>query len=755
MMERLIILGTIILLSFTPLIFWGNLYFVGGDDSRLYYLFPYDYFRNFTLHLISNNSLGSIGFYFSQSYIAGFSLLIYFVKTLFFFWNSQLLFFGINLSLGFLFFYLFLGLFFYKESFGIKLVSSLFYIFSTFSIYTLWQSQLFSLYLISTFPFFCYIFTAAFLKKNISYIIIGSIVFSIFSNALFSVPWFLALLIAVVPIFIVIFFRNKSTFFLFGGILFALLLLINFYWLFHFIYSPYSSEDVRAEDLASQVNSKDFRNSSVAVVESVAERNSLVYPFFGLFHKNIQKDFGWQTWSIFSQWNLKFFFLNIIFLFPVVLALFFSQKLVAKDRKLYLAALASWLITLFFFTVKIGDWGIDVFIWLNNTIPGFVMFKNMYDKFGLAMAFSYAFLFAVSVKILFDNISSNRLKKYGLLLIFTVVLLNAKPFIFGDFYKIPIWTTDNTYSTISDFNEDFYALLGYLSSMDEASRFLWIPMNNANYVQISDKNLKNHYYSGVSPLQFLANTSDFNGRLSFPAAVGKEIFENIEKRDYESAVEYLQQFNVKYVIVNRDISEDLQESYLYGEKLYNAQGEEFQKMLLGEKIADFGDRYSLYKINDQFKNEKLYLTDDPYNFPEDFSSVQYTKDASYQYTIQIKRLKEKETLVFLDPYHKLWELYFTKDRKEFLTGSHDMVFDYANGWEIDPEYIKKKFPKDRYHENPDGSIDLELTLYFKPQSYFYLGLIISGTTLAACFGYLSWAGLRSWRRRGGKVDFQL
>jgi hypothetical protein len=42
-------------------------------------------------------------------------------------------------------------------------------------------------------------------------------------------------------------------------------------------------------------------------------------------------------------------------------------------------------------------------------------------------------------------------------------------------------------------------------------------------------------------------------------------------------------------------------------------------------------------------------------------------------------------------------------------------------------------------KNPDGSYDINLTLYFKPQSYFYLGLIISGTTLIGCLGYLLYA----------------
>ncbi len=67
-----------------------------------------------------------------------------------------------------------------------------------------------------------------------------------------------------------------------------------------------------------------------------------------------------------------------------------------------------------------------------------------------------------------------------------------------------------------------------------------------------------------------------------------------------------------------------------------------------------------------------------------------------------------------------------------------VVYDYANQWTIDPDYIKDNYSTDYYTQNPDGSVDLELTLYFKPQSYFYLGLIISGTTLMACIGYLIW-----------------
>lgn len=78
---------------------------------------------------------------------------------------------------------------------------------------------------------------------------------------------------------------------------------------------------------------------------------------------------------------------------------------------------------------------------------------------------------------------------------------------------------------------------------------------------------------------------------------------------------------------------------------------------------------------------------------------------------------------------KLWE-------KPIFDDTHKLVYDYANGWTIDPEFIKKNYPKEYYKENADGSIDVKMTMYFKPQSYFYLGLLISGGTLLLLVSYL-------------------
>jgi len=52
---------------------------------------------------------------------------------------------------------------------------------------------------------------------------------------------------------------------------------------------------------------------------------------------------------------------------------------------------------------------------------------------------------------------------------------------------------------------------------------------------------------------------------------------------------------------------------------------------------------------------------------------------------------------------------------------HYVVNGYANAWYIDPAAIGK---------NNNGSF--QVTLYFKPQSYYYMGLIVSGATLGIC-----------------------
>ena len=64
---------------------------------------------------------------------------------------------------------------------------------------------------------------------------------------------------------------------------------------------------------------------------------------------------------------------------------------------------------------------------------------------------------------------------------------------------------------------------------------------------------------------------------------------------------------------------------------------------------------------------------------------------------------------------------FTKPLNE---NNHFIVNGYANAWYIDPAQMS------------NGSEEFTITLYYLPQSFFYLGLFATGFTVVACVGYL-------------------
>jgi len=741
--EKIILWGIFLFLVLAPSLFWGNLKFIGGDDTRLYYFFPWEYLKNYSFHLISDNNVSALGSYFPQSGIAPLVFLFGFLQAIvsFFHVNAQLLFFGLNIGIGFLSFFFLLGNWI-SGNMVLRVTASVLYATSTFVYFSFYSALWPGMYLVAVGPLSVHFFANGVMERKAPLIVLSAIVVALFGNVISAVPWGVAFFLSIVPILAYLaFYHTRQFIFSLGGFLIIFFLVGAFYFIpfFHSIFST-SGNDLNIVTRVAN-NSEQMIADNNSVIDAVAKHNSVLYPFFNLFHKNLQRDFSWSSYEVYEKWSMPLLPINLLFLVIMISAFFFLRREGNKGIViLYLGSFFTWLGILYGFTANIGDWGLNVFFWFNEHIPGFSMFRNMYDKFGFALAFSYAFLFAISAQIITQYFKSEFKNKVFLAIAFVLVFLNGTPFILGKNFHAPFRGTESTSDRITDFNQNYYDLVEVVKTLPGSSRILWLPFARSSYVAIRDREESNHYYLGPSPLQILAARADYTGSESFFQK--GDIVEKALSGRYDEIGLFLRTMNVGYIIVNDDISEDIQGSSLYTNTqrgdIYAAQGESFRRILLGKKIEDFGGRYSLYKINDRFRNEKLYMTDDLSEFPEDFSRVEYHKDASYQYTLSIKGIREEEHLVFLDPYHKLWELYLRKDREKFLIGSPDIVFDYANGWTIDPEYIKKNFPKEAYTVNPDGSINLELTLYFKPQSYFYLGLIISGTTLILCLSYLSY-----------------
>lgn len=94
-----------------------------------------------------------------------------------------------------------------------------------------------------------------------------------------------------------------------------------------------------------------------------------------------------------------------------------------------------------------------------------------------------------------------------------------------------------------------------------------------------------------------------------------------------------------------------------------------------------------------------------------------------------------------EPWSALWSAW--KDRGKMVEiKDHFVVNGYANGWIVPIEQMLEVRGK-----RLEVGENFEIVLEFKPQRLFEMGLLISGTTLLGCLGYLGYG----WGRRKKEV----
>ncbi|MEW6188819.1 MAG: hypothetical protein AB1466_01720, partial [Actinomycetota bacterium] len=186
-----------------------------------------------------------------------------------------------------------------------------------------------------------------------------------------------------------------------------------------------------------------------------------------------------------------------------------------------------------------------------------------------------------------------------------------------------------------------------------------------------------------------------------------------------------------------------------------------------------GHRLSLYAVDKKGKDtpvERAYIVlrkGKPAANPPPM--IAFKKINPTKYVVSVENASQPFFLVFSESYHPQWKAYVksgvgsremgdeivaeypklgvreARHEMSFIPGdisylfakpisddNHFLVNGYANAWYIDPTKVDK-----------DGDGKFAITLYFWPQSLFYLGLMISGLTFLGCVGYLVW----DWRRK--------
>ncbi|KKR03416.1 MAG: hypothetical protein UT26_C0001G0020 [Microgenomates group bacterium GW2011_GWC1_39_12] len=708
----LFILAALFLL---PQLFWGKLYMVGGDDSRLYYLFPKQYLENFSFKVIANNTLGGNMGYFPVSYSAPILAIATVVQYIFPWLHIQFFMYGIILMLGFLFMHLLL-----QElipSFSVigyisSIIAALYYVFSPFILKTFMQHQLIAIFMLMVLPGCLYFFVKGMKKRSYKYILLSSLFYSLCSATLLSIPWFLATVFIFMPLLIFVVFQYKDFLWKASIVLFISLFLLNFYWVIHHIIPiVYPTGEMSVASTNSTLQAKMANND---LIEALTHLNSPVYQIIGTVR---------TSWSDREGPTLAQS-IGVIYLFVILLAGTRIHLVSSSLYKYYCVSLSGLLFAMLFFTPNFGEWNLHLFQFLNNYVPLFGMFRNTYDKFALAMAFHYSFVLYISLIVLEKTKTKTLFKYVGLLIVVGVMLFTAYPYLFPKF-------NDQEYSTriTGSLNKEFFQLTGFLKSNPTSSRYVWFPMTYPGYVYIKEDGVSNHYYSGLSPLQVLSGSSDIAGFYGIQTSVDPELNTKVAKlfkaKEFDAIGRILQKQNIGYVIVNNDTLPEKALIFLDAYSFMSNQNEEYKKFILGEKLKDFGARYSLYRINPKYDTNTVFLTTVIGEYPVPDNSIHFKKIRSGLFEISIPAITKSTKLVMMEPYNHLWKLQLLgKNTKINTRIENTMVYGFGNAWNIDPIALKVQYPGYVVKAN-DGSYSMRLQIQFMPDLITKPAVIVS------------------------------
>ncbi|MFA6383019.1 MAG: hypothetical protein WCX17_01175 [Parcubacteria group bacterium] len=377
--------------------------------------------------------------------------------------------------------------------------------------------------------------------------------------------------------------------------------------------------------------------------------------------------------------------------------------------------------------------------WLYYNIPGFNAFREA-GKFYFAIAMGYSILVGSFIKWIWENwtkITSKKIySKYLIISAITIILLLNTIHLYQG--KDPIFTNPK------EIPPDYQIFKDFFLKQPDYSGVLWIP--NASK-QWAATYTNNHPSLGLESMTLDWGWKDFvshnykNGNYPY----GDEITAPL-KQSYANTL--LDVSSVKYIAIQLNDGPNLTESFIdlarmYGERnFFISELDDLQYL----KKIDIGTKDLVVYENKNFK-PLLYTTNEKETIYDSirFQPVNYKFIDSTEYNISIENISRPIYLNFAQTYHPEWKIragdfiwiktlmgekYFLPDENHYKNTAN------LNSFYIDPKETCQS--SDSCHQNPDGSFNIELTLYFKPQSYFYLGLIISGLILAGLLGYLGW-----------------
>lgn len=370
-------------------------------------------------------------------------------------------------------------------------------------------------------------------------------------------------------------------------------------------------------------------------------------------------------------------------------------------------------------------------------LPLFSAFRSP-DKIFLAIPLIY--LLTVVSLLDYTKIKA----KYTVILFLTLIAIPT-PFFNGKIYET-LQKGDGQYSYSVEIPKEYYSIQKIINEKTVSGTIISLPHSVINSINWS--NYPKWQFIGTDILHLLyrkpyitANSYDhpqYQTKLSFQEF-------NKKKSNPEELLRLIKKFSGHFIIFHKDIeptslkenahtqnslqtlanrseillrvSNDYFDLYEVPEKNFqplvsitNASG--FFQAINPAKIkvyAHLDDNQNALQFNQSFAPQwKIFLKKNP-----TFSWCETQEESlagNWKECAPSRKFFEGEELSFL------WKKSLAKD-------SHEISQDYANLWPISTETIKKNYPESFYRLNSDGSMDVEMVIFFYPQIYIYLGMI--------------------------------
>jgi len=714
------IIVLLVLLLLPYYIFEGRLY-IGGDDTRLFYNYPFEYIKNIAFYSWTN--LSSFGAnnpnQFSIPMLLAFALIGKMFHSDVF---SNYLAFSLPLVIGFFSFELLM-----KELMGktmtIARVGALLYIFSPIS--QLHQVGVFlvTIWFFAAIPLFLFLLIRYLRNNQPLYLLLCYVCGVIFSIGFYAIPWvsatILCLVLGFLPVFLMLTTFNEKRTIVKRFIVFCLFLLgSQLFWLLPFAASIiYSNAGVSGFNAQSMLKMTDTFTPTVAATAT----GNIMYPLLNLPHRNIAFDFNWGFKNLFIQYYDKVFALNSLYLVSLLMGLCLARKNLYRTRlKVFSGFVLSFIFSLYFFTVNVGQL-INLFYFLGR-LPGFVMYRNFYDKFAPSFALLSAILLCYSLQLI-----RKKWKRVGnafILIIVIIIMINAFPI--KKIINQPLWGTENI-SRNTKIPQEFNDFLKKSLVNTTNSNVISFPINIANYLVITEKNNSNSFI-GTSPIRMLTGVSNLSGYMSFPVDSSSRLKSLLKEKNAEGLRDFLFSHNISQIMYIRNIPAAVYTSYLFDPEIKDLQSENFIKSFAGAVIAESNDR-----------NYVLYSTKDKPSLFTSNEKIKFKKISPVMYEIQLSDQKNNTQLIFKDNFNVGWHIYesnakaMTCQRELSLGNVTDCTSGDRSSFINEIGFIFRK-PINSVHKPLNGFVNSwelnrnhpkNLVLYFFPQSLFYIGTSIS------------------------------